>query len=280
MDNLLLHPSTKAAIEQSLQGSHHATALIGPYGAGKGFLAGKLAEELLGADHKPQQILRVTAEGTIGVELIRQLSSFLRLRTAGEETVRRVIIIEDAENLTIEAQNALLKTLEEPPGDTRIILTITEMNSLRQTIYSRLQIIHVQPCSSEQISDYFEAQGYEKQAIKKAYLISAGYLGLCYALLEDSDHALVAAISDAKLFLTSSAYERLTKVDALSKDKEKTALLLFAVKRVLNVATKAAKDETSISSITKRMKAVYSAEKSLKSNPNMKLLLTDLSLQL
>lgn len=338
MNDALIHPVTKTALENVASGQHHATALIGPYGAGKGFLATKLADMMLGDDYSEHQIFRIISgttshlglrqdgrrgvvpdssdssggvseryvsggdemsgagnrrsdpkkqvirgakEQSIGIEEIRSIQSFLRLRFPGTKATRRILIIEDAHYLTIEAQNALLKTLEEPPADAKIILTITGTTSLRQTIYSRLQQIHIRPCTLGQTTEYFRAQNgeYDAAAIRKAHLISRGYAGLLIALVRDQEHALSAAINDAKTFLSTDTYERMLKVDALSKDKEKAALLLYALKRVLSAAAQGAKDSTA-QAMAGRLRIIYMAEKTLVSNPNTKLLLTDLALAL
>lgn len=278
MDNLLLHPSTRLALEQIMLSYHHAVALVGPYGAGKGFLATKLAENILGDQFNGYKIFRIATQQAIGIEEIRALQGFLHLKTTGKSNIRRVVIIEDAHTLTIEAQNALLKTLEEPPEDTKLILTIADTNSLRKTVYSRLQMIHVQPCTQQQVINYFESSKYDKESVKKACLISAGYVGLCCSLVTDKEHDLVTAIAEAKLFLSANPYKRLIKVDELAKDKEKVGLFLFAAKRILSAAVRSSKDEQSINSVVARMKIIYKTELSLRSNPNMKLVLTDLAL--
>lgn len=63
----------------------------------------------------------------------------------------KVAIIDDAERLNDEAQNALLKTLEEPRGDTVIILTVTAEESLLPTIVSRAQVVRFGPLSADEI---------------------------------------------------------------------------------------------------------------------------------
>ncbi len=261
-------------------GSHHSIALIGPYGAGKAFTAMELAKMLLGADYQEHKVFRISKKEPIGIEDIRSLQLFLSLKTTGDSPVRRVVIIQDAQTMTIEAQNALLKTLEEPPADTKIILTITDTTSLRQTVYSRLLAIHVHPSSEEQIVAYFKKSGYSHEALRKAYLISRGYVGLCSALASNSEHDLIKAIAEAKLFLNSTTYERLISVEGLAKDKEKLALLLYAAKRVLAVAMHTTSDNRVISSIISKLKTIYTTERSLHANPNMKLILTDLALTL
>lgn len=78
---------------------------------------------------------------TIGVADIRQLIKWLSLKSQGPSP--RTAIIATAEKLTPEAQNALLKTLEEPPGDAEIILIAPDDEILLPTIISRCQITYL-----------------------------------------------------------------------------------------------------------------------------------------
>lgn len=69
---------------------------------------------------------------------------------------RKVYIIEDADFLTIESQNALLKTLEEAPSFLSIIMTLKNRNSLRDTVLSRAKIYRMQNLSFEEIKIFKE----------------------------------------------------------------------------------------------------------------------------
>ncbi len=281
MDKALVHPLTRGLAEQAAVSDHHAFAFIGPYGSGKSYLADLFAHALLGGQPKLNQVLRLTPGAhSIGIDEIRQIQSHLKLKTVGVEKTRRIVIIEDAHTMTIEAQNALLKTLEEPPSDTKIILTINGLTSLRQTVYSRLYQIPVKHCSLADTLTYFEksSNNYDENDVRTAYVISGGLAGLCVALLNHDDHPLITAISQAKSFLSSSIYERLLRVNEYSKDKDDLDMLLFAMGRVLSAALHAGKPgaQTHESS----MKAVYESQKVLLTNTNIKLLLTNLSLQI
>lgn len=281
MDEILLHPSTEQAITRSLASDNHAFALSGPYGSGKGYLAIKMAAILIGTRPSPQQVFRIDEDAKpISIDNIRRLQAFLRLKVAGTGKVRRVIIIENAQAMTLEAQNALLKTLEEPPADTRIIITTTDLNRLQPTVTSRVNAINVKPCSLAQLRNYITTKGYDylDKDIEKAFLISNGCTALCLALLADDEHPLKEAIGEAKAFLTVSVYDRLLKVDRLSKDKEALYLFIFALQRVLQAAAKGKHPD--LNSLAKSMRSVYLAQKELSSNANSKLLLTDLSLSL
>jgi len=78
-------------------------------------------------------------EKTIGIGQVRNLQQSLFLKPLKGKV--KATILKNAENLTVEAQNALLKVLEEPPPNTLIILTISNQDLLLPTILSRCKII-------------------------------------------------------------------------------------------------------------------------------------------
>lgn len=99
--------------------------------------------------------LIVQSDKTIGIDLIRQLKLFAQSRPVIKP--QKFIIIPEAERLTPEAQNALLKLLEEPPDYLQIILTITNAQQLLDTVLSRCRIITDQVISSTtSASDTFQ----------------------------------------------------------------------------------------------------------------------------
>lgn len=86
----------------------------------------------------------------IGIETIKLLQKKLFLKPIKSEN--KLLIIEDAQLLTPEAQNALLKVLEEPPEHTYIILGTETTEALLSTILSRCQIIELEE-SRKQLSE-------------------------------------------------------------------------------------------------------------------------------
>jgi DNA polymerase III gamma/tau subunit len=78
---------------------------------------------------------------SIGIEEIKNMQKKLFLKPIKSQT--KAVILQDAELLTIEAQNALLKSLEEPPDNTIIILSTESIEPLLATIISRCQIIDI-----------------------------------------------------------------------------------------------------------------------------------------
>ncbi|MCL5438444.1 MAG: hypothetical protein M1268_00460 [Patescibacteria group bacterium] len=91
-----------------------------------------------------------------GIEQIRNLQKGIFLKPFKSKI--KITIIQNAEKMTIDAQNALLKILEEPPPDTIIILTATKKDFLLPTIISRCKIIELKKetskLSEKEIIDY------------------------------------------------------------------------------------------------------------------------------
>lgn len=81
------------------------------------------------------------AETSIGIAEVRQLQNFLHLRPYRQR--QKTALIREAQNLTPEAQNALLKTLEEPPEHSLIILTLPDLSALLPTIISRCRVMQL-----------------------------------------------------------------------------------------------------------------------------------------
>lgn len=82
----------------------------------------------------------INEEGSIGIELVRKLQTTLFLKPYKSEF--KMIIVQNAHNLTLEAQNALLKLLEEPPVFVYLFLCAVNEQTFLPTIISRCQIIN------------------------------------------------------------------------------------------------------------------------------------------
>ena len=222
--------------------------------------------------------------GTISIEAIRDLQKFLQLKTIGTKPIRRAVVIEHAEALTKEAQNALLKILEEPPADTVLLLTADNQRALLPTILSRVQIIPVYAPEEQTLREHFTTQGKEPAAVTQAYFLSGGLPGLMTALLaEDGSHPLLGGVTVAKEILQKQLFERLALVESLSKQKEEAAHMLQALQHIaqtgLNQAA-AKQDAAKVKQWHHILKVTSEATQALDQNANAKLVLTNLMLQL
>ena len=91
----------------------------------------------------------------LGISEVRKIKDFLNLKPY--QAKGQMIVIVAAENLTVEAQNALLKTLEEHSGDVLLLLGAGAEDQLLSTILSRCQVIHLsQPTPNKDILSKFD----------------------------------------------------------------------------------------------------------------------------
>lgn len=108
----------------------------------------------------PMNLITLTPSPSHGIESIREIIHHLTLQTANANETRGVIV-EDAHLMTESAQNAFLKTLEEPPKDTIIILTAPREELLLPTILSRCTLISTST-TLRAIDDEHERETFEK----------------------------------------------------------------------------------------------------------------------
>lgn len=99
-------------------------------------------------NHPDILLLAPDDKGKIGIEAVHGLQHSLNYRQY-ESMARRVVIIDQADTLTLPAQNALLKTLEEPPADTTIVITAVSPLKLLDTVRSRCRPLYVPQMASD-----------------------------------------------------------------------------------------------------------------------------------
>jgi hypothetical protein len=281
--NLILHDKTGQQLTDFIKSPSHAILLIGPKGSGKRSVADHLIKEVLPAtsvENHPYGRIVVSKDGkAIGIEAVRELEHFLSLKVPGTSQINRFMIFEDAHLMTAEAQNALLKTLEEPPKGSIIVMTAAQEQSLLPTIRSRVQTIKITRPPIQTLHSYFIDQGHDQQAITKAAAISGGLPGLMHTLLTDREHPLTLATDYARQILSKNSYERLLMVDDLSKDKSLALDICFILQQMAHVSLlgaegAAAKKWQSV------MQAAYETSQQLTQNAQPKLALDNLMLHL
>ncbi len=147
----------------------HAHLMVGPDGIGKSKLVESLSRELLGfGDRNSVDIIRIRPEKTIiTVNQIREVVMEASLRPYEGE--KKVIIFYEANKMGQEAQNALLKTIEEPlEGVYFFLLTENEM-AMTDTIRSRCHLHKLHPLGDEEMREYlnFYLQSHNEEEEKR-----------------------------------------------------------------------------------------------------------------
>lgn len=265
------------------QGNMHAVILAAPMGYGKQTVATAWIADVLHISqaHTHQSVLVIGGgEESLKLEDIKQVKNFLQLKTTGVNAIRRAILILDAHTMNDESQNALLKSLEEPPEDTVIVLTAAYTHSLKQTIVSRSAIVELLPLHEAEITAYFMSHFPDQESeVQKAYKVTNGNVGLMDALLRDTEHPLLTAIDEAKNLLSQSQFERLIAIDKLVKDRQQVLLLLQALITIAQAGFTAAatsNDNTKHKKWLLIIEQVHQAQAAALANANLKLLMTRL----
>jgi|SRR3989338_8546603 len=291
MNDLLLNKSTQAQARALINNPSHALLVSGGVGSGKASVARLIASELLGLrDAKMLEkypyfthLKRPDGKQDIPIDSVRQLNKVLKLKAPGSNEIRRIVIIEDAQDLNEEASNALLKMLEEPPADCVFILTAISAHALLPTISSRTQQLQLRPLSLDQSLKFFSPK-YSELDIESAWRLSQGAAGLMLAILkDDQQHPLKIAVYEAKSYLRKDTYERLLLSDALSRDKKQLALLLEALTKLLaalqsSVAVQGSDSQTRRILASRRL--ILRLQEALEANVSPKLISLKLSLNL
>jgi len=140
--------------------------------------------KLLSGNHPDLLLLeRATGKLSLGVGDVRE--GLAQLNTLPYEGGYRVWIITDAEKLTDEAQNALLKTLEEPPRRTLIVLVASQESALLPTVLSRCRIVRLRPVSSVALGEMLEGRGVLTDTAQVLSRLAEGRPGTALRLAQD-----------------------------------------------------------------------------------------------
>ncbi|MBQ4551845.1 MAG: DNA polymerase III subunit delta' [Clostridia bacterium] len=236
-----LGESQRALIDDIRAGrAPHAALITGIAGTGKRTLARLLACALLcTAEGKrpcmqckgcrraqamthPDLLLPSTKEKdrSIKVEDLREIIRALSYHAS--EGTRRVVLIENAQRMTPQSQNALLKSLEEPDGETTFLLTSSGETGLLPTVRSRCRVVRVQPWSDQQIISALRERGIAQARAQELSKLCGGSLGTALDMDGDENYfALREACG--RTFFSLRSMQDVPVASAHLKDKKDSA---------------------------------------------------------
>ena len=198
----------RAALKAALAGEpSHAYLFRGPRGSGKRAAARAFAAEVIAASSADPEDARrralldpsphpdlVWLAPTGAQHMVEEVRERVIRAAAYKpfEGGKRVFVIEAAEAMRDESQNALLKTLEEPPGFVHLILLSSEGEGLLETVASRCQPIEFAPLPAEVLEAELAEEGVSPDEAAAAARLAAGDVGRARLLLSERGRELRA----------------------------------------------------------------------------------------
>lgn len=224
--NLVINPQTKLILDTLIRELPQSLLLSGDTGVGLGTIARFIASEqkVVPLVILPEKNEKIDLEkGIIPVDTIRELYTQTRTKRAGKQ----IVIIDYAERMSLQAQNAFLKLLEEPNDSTYFILATHAPGKLLPTVLSRMRRLEVRHSTGAQSQDFLDALGMTESARRAQLLFMAsGLPAELKRLVEDDAYfaTRAAIMRDARNLLQGTSYEKLlvahrykdTRTDALN----------------------------------------------------------------
>lgn len=229
----------------------HAFLLSGPHGVGKKSCAQLLAQAILcisenapcGECPECKKVLAglhpdvhvIEPDGrSVKIDQIRELRKQIALKPFSAS--RHIVMIHQADRMTTEAQNALLKSLEEPEGGTVFFLVTEQQGSMLQTIVSRCRPLRLFPLSVEKCAEALEKRGIEPGHARELAGWAQGSVGRAIEIDADGSYPALRNKVMTSLAALSEGKKSVVKAVAALGDVSKSA------QNVLEIMEVAARD--------------------------------------
>lgn len=201
--NIIGHEMIKQYFKKSLMADKvsHSYIFEGPYGVGKKTLANEFAKVLLCENpNKPCGICKsckmIEAGTHPDINHVKRDTKITKIDTVREQVIKymdikpyvgeyKIVIIEEADTLNIEGQNAMLKTIEEPPSYGIIILVTQNLASLLPTIKSRCIHMRFSPLPNQSVTDYLISRQVSEHEVAIYTQFCEGSIGKAKDLIDN-----------------------------------------------------------------------------------------------
>jgi DNA polymerase-3 subunit delta' len=316
LSGVLGQPRVVAALQSACAAGRlaHAYLFVGPEGVGKATTARALAAALLcgrsaavgegcgdcpdcaavrRGDH-PDLVLAAPPEGkrSLPIATVQELAATLALRPA--RGPRRIAVLDGAERCTEEAANALLKTLEEPPGGALLVLIAADPSPLPATIRSRCQLLRFGPLPRDVIVQQLLAGGMDAPTASTRADRADGSLGAAWRGDADDAEAareLLGPLADptdgAAIHAQTQAVLERCRTDAETAEAVREALSRLLAARIpqeraalREALAEATAGDPGGHAVEARLRALLAARRALRSNATPELVVETLLLQM
>jgi DNA polymerase III subunit delta' len=206
-NSIIGQPVLVGSLRRAVQENMVANGYIfcGPKGSGKSLAAAVFARALncrAEGQDKPcgscNSCRKFESDNHPNIEIIKPTGASIKIKQIREiiskvskkpfESGYMVVIMDEADKMTQDAQDAFLKTLEEPPANTIFILLVQNNNALLPTVLSRCQVFYMRKVSTQQIETYLsENYNYDKEQISFAAVSANGIIGRAAEVLSNKE---------------------------------------------------------------------------------------------
>jgi DNA polymerase III delta prime subunit len=268
MPKLYFNPRTKRALDTLIKDLPQSIVFTGPEGVGLSSAVSYIADAL---NTKAIYVLPEKDEkididkGVITVDVIRRLYSITKTIEQGT----RLIVIDYAERMGVQAQNAFLKLLEEPGKNTHFILLTHSLSKLLPTIQSRVQVTEINPITTEQSDKLLDEIGITDKTRRAQLLFIANGLPAQLTLLTSNEELFeerAQIIRDARSYLQSRSYDRLRIAFAYKDNREKALLMLLDAMKLLQGSLKSGQNPEQV----KKVSALLEIHERIEANGNVR----------
>ncbi len=282
MDGIIGHKEILAFFDKILQNGRlsHAYCFAGSESVGKRAVAEAISAKLLGVTREKlttqpdylivEQVFDEKKEKTkkdISVEQIRDLREYLSRRAY--LSGYKIAMIDGAEKMSLEAANALLKTLEEPKEKTILFLLTEDEVGLPATILSRCQLIYFKPVATVDLTNYLSEQNVAPDRADEMVNLANGLPGKIVGWLADSEkyNWYLSELNRFKSLEKKSFFEKIKIVEDLFGDKTDHIAARENLQEILNIWLTSVRE--SLKSKNWHQDKVLSVEKSIQQAKTM-----------
>lgn len=243
-------------------------------------IAEELHKKIINNASSPLIILEPTKTKSIGIDDVRELQHTLSLQaniSTEQSSTTRMAMVSPADALTPEAQNALLKLIEEMPARTVVCLVANQSDGLLETVRSRCFRVPVLPISEESALQY-GLNDHDEAAIIRAFAMADGNTFSFIELLGTPENA---EMDQAKQFLQASVFERQILLTKLQKSKSFDAKsFLSSLALIAKIAMRNTRNATSKQQWKDRLVLLLESQDMLQRNTMSKLVMLRVSILL